>query len=114
MPKRGDRIAPPPGPGEWDLRFGDNTAVLGWDHLSTQAPGPTAAAWTALRSDPRARSQRQHPLKGDFATRFVAGRTLEQWQYEVTGAGRIWYCIDDNRRTVYLTLARVGHPREMD
>ena len=39
---------------------------------------------------------------------------LDQWQYEVTGAGRIWYCIDDERRTLYLTLATVVHPRQTE
>ena len=40
MPKRGDRVAPPPGPAEWDVRFGDAPAVGGWERLSSQAPGP--------------------------------------------------------------------------
>jgi hypothetical protein len=44
----------------------------------------------------------------------VGGRPLDQWQYEITGAGRIWYCIDDERRVVHLTLAKVGHPRQTD
>lgn len=114
MPKRGDRVSPPPAPGEWDLRFGDSTAVEGWDQLCAQAPGSALTAWTALRTGARARSQRQHPLKGDFATRSLGGRVLEQWQYEVTGAGRIWYCIDDERRVVYLTLATLGHPRQTE
>lgn len=114
MPKRGDRVAPPPARGEWDLRFGDQRAVEGWDRLCSQAPGPASAAWTALRTDPRARSQRQHPLKGDYASRSVGGREIEQWQYEVTGGGRIWYCIDDERRVVYLTLAIIGHPRQTE
>ena len=35
---------------------------------------------------------------------------LEQWQYEVTGGGRIWYGIDDKRHLVWLTRAIVGHP----
>lgn len=112
MPKRGDRVAPPPVSGEWDLRFGDSRALAGWEGLCSHAPGPALTAWTALRTDPRARSQRQHPLKGDLATRSVGGRVHEQWQYEVTGAGRIWYCIDDERRVVYLTLVTVGHPRQ--
>lgn len=79
MPKRGDRVAPPSAPGEWDLRYGDSGAVEGWEQLCSQAPGPALVAWTALRTDPRARSQRQHPLKGDFATRSVGGRLLDQW-----------------------------------
>ena len=36
---------------------------------------------------------------------------LEQWQYEVTGGGRLWYCIDDGRHLVWLTDAMVGHPK---
>ncbi len=75
------------GPGEWDLRFGDSAAAGGWDRLSSHAPGPALTAWSTLQTDPRARSQRQHPLKGDFATRSVGGRDLEQWQYEVSGGG---------------------------
>jgi|SRR5579859_529603 len=112
MPKRGDRVAPPPAPGEWDLRFGDSAVVESWEQLCSQAPGSALTAWSALRTAPRSRSARQHPLKGDFATRLVGGQVLEQWQYEVTGAGRIWYAIDDERRVVYLTLASVGHPRQ--
>lgn len=111
MPKRGDRVAPPPGPAEWDVRFGDASAVGGWERLSSQAPGPTRNAWMTLRSEPRARNDRQHPLKGELGTRSIGGRILEQWQLEVTGAGRVWYAIDDERRTVILTLASVGHPK---
>jgi hypothetical protein len=36
---------------------------------------------------------------------------MEQWQYEVTGGGRLWYCIDDADRTVWLTDAMAGHPK---
>ncbi len=111
MPKRGDRVAPPPAPAEWDIRFGDAAAVDGWEALGRQAPGPTRTAWTALRTDPRTRSARQHPLKGQLGRRSVGGRDLEQWQLEVTGAGRLWYAIDDERRTVILTFANVGHPK---
>jgi hypothetical protein len=77
MPKRGDRVAPPPAAGEWDLRFGDNAAVDGWEQLSRHAPGPARTAWTILRTDPRRRGERQHPLKGELATRLIGGRTLE-------------------------------------
>ena len=31
-------------------------------------------------------------------------RQMEQWQYEVTGSGRIWYCIDGQKKTVWLTV----------
>lgn len=111
MPKRGDRVAPPPGPIEWDIRFGDSGVVGGWEALARQAPGPTRPAWTTLRTDPRTRSARQHPLKGQLGRRSVGGRDLDQWQLEVTGAGRLWYAIDDERRTVILMFASVGHPK---
>ena len=107
-------MAPPPGRGEWDLSFAEREAANGWEELCGQAPGSTRAAWSALRADPRSRSERQHPLKGDFAARSIGGRRLDQWQYEVTGAGRIWYCIDDDQQTVWLTLATVGHPSRTD
>jgi hypothetical protein len=44
----------------------------------------------------------------------VNGATLEQWQYEVTTGGRIWFCIDDPSRTVWMTDASVGHPKSTD
>ena len=50
-------------------------------------------------------------LEGQPGTRVVNGIELEQWQYEVTGAGRLWYCIDDTKRTIWLTEASPGHPR---
>jgi hypothetical protein len=30
---------------------------------------------------------------------------------EVTGAGRVWYCPDVEKRIVWLTLASIGHPK---
>jgi hypothetical protein len=41
----------------------------------------------------------------------VNGETLEQWQYEVMSGGRLWYCIDDGRRVIWLTDAMAGHPK---
>ena len=41
----------------------------------------------------------------------VNGVEMEQWQYEVTGSGRIWYCIDDKKTTVWLTRVSMGHPK---
>jgi hypothetical protein len=114
MPKRGERVAPPPREGEWDLRYADNAAAKGWEELSRAAPSAAEAAWRQLRTDPRQRSPRQHPLKAALATRSVGGALLEQWQYEVTGAGRLWYAIDDRKRVVWLTFASVGHPRQTD
>jgi len=54
---------------------------------------------------------RQHRLRGQLATRMVGGQSLEQWQYEVTAAGRIWYCPDPERGTVWVVAAGTAHPK---
>ena len=69
------------------------------------------AAWEKITADPRTRTDRQHPLKGSLGTRTVNGDDMEQWQYEVTGGGRLWYVIDDKNKTVWLTEAMPGHPK---
>lgn len=114
--KRGARVAPPPRKGEWVLRFHDADAADGWEELCKQAPGPTREAWEAITRNPRDRSNpsRQAQLRYDLATRTIGGKVLEQWQYEVTGAGRIWYCPEDANMTVLLTRASRGHPKETD
>jgi hypothetical protein len=115
--KRGDRAAPPPRSGEWDLLFGDASAADGWEALGKQAAGPLFEAWAHLRRDPRDRAvnaDRIHPLKGSLGKKTIGGRELAQWQYEVTGAGRIWYCPDDARKVVHITWACAGHPPRTD
>src|SRR5581483_8345093 len=57
------------------------------------------------------RSDHQHPLRGSVGTRTVNGEDMEQWQYEVTGGGRLWYVIDDAHGTVWLTEATTDHPK---
>ena len=111
MPKRRERVAPPPAPGGWDFRYATSDAVSGWEKVCTAAPGNARTAWERITTDPKERSERQHPLRGTLGSRLINGETLEQWQYEVTGAGRLWYCIDDSRRIVWLTNATPGHPK---
>jgi hypothetical protein len=40
-----------------------------------------------------------------------ARRELEQWQIEVTSAGRVWYLLDDDTCTVWVMHAGPGHPK---
>ena len=54
---------------------------------------------------------RQHRLRGRLATREVSGRTLDQWQYEVTAGGRVWYCPDEQRHVVWVVAASPSHPK---
>jgi hypothetical protein len=44
----------------------------------------------------------------------IAGVVMEQWQYEVTGGGRVWYCIDDASHSLIMTMASVGHPKKTE
>lgn len=111
MPKRRERVAPPPTKQGWDFRFGTSEAATGWDKVCSAAPANCRVAWEKITTDPRDRTDRQHPLKGSLGSRTVNGQTLEQWQYEVTGGGRLWYCVDDSSKTVWLTEAMTGHPK---
>jgi hypothetical protein len=115
-PRRGERAAPPPIGGEYDLRFASNQAAEGWEQLDRQARGNLRRAFDAIRADPRSRSapERHHRLKGSLGTAVWKGEPLERWQYEVTGGGRIWYLIDDARRTAWITYAGTGHPKATD
>jgi hypothetical protein len=115
-PKRGERVASPPGPGEWEIRFATSEAAKGWEELCNQVPGNTREAWLVLRTEPGPRppTGRHHQLKYDLATRVLKGIELTHWQFEVTGGGRIWYLLDIAHRTVWIDHAGTGHPRATD
>lgn len=57
---------------------------------------------------------RQHRLRGRYAKHAIEGRQFDQWQYEVTAGGRIWYCPDRVRRIVWIVVAGTGHPSATD
>lgn len=115
-PKRGDRAAPPPTADEYDIHFATSEAADGWEHLGRQAAGNLRRAFEKIRATPRAldNPDRQHRLKGKLGTGVFKGQELERWQYEVTGAGRIWYLLDDATRTAWITYAGTGHPKATD
>lgn len=115
-PQRGERVAPPPGPGEYDLTFGTSEAAKGWIDLCAQAPANAWEMWRALRAEPAptVRTSRHHPLKGSLSTGLHRGVRLLQWQYEVTAGGRVWYLVDVPRRHVHLTYVGTGHPTATD
>jgi hypothetical protein len=110
---KGDEVRRPTG---WTMHLLDRQAAQGWATLLTQVPGNLDRAWVDITGDPRCGSNpaRQHRLKGRLKDANVKGSALEQWQYEVTGGGRIWYANDDSSRIVWITQAGTGHPRETD
>lgn len=116
MPKKNDRVAPPPPPSGWELRFGTKEAAEGWEQLVRSAPGNLWRAWEAITYNPESPTvpKRQHRLKGELRSRLVHGTNLEQWQYEVTAGGRIWYCPDSDRRIVWITHASTAHPSKTE
>jgi hypothetical protein len=65
-----------------------------------------------MRSNPRPAEDRRHTrLRGDLATRTLDGRELGQWEIEVTGGGRILYLVDDAKRTAWVVVASLRHPK---
>lgn len=111
-PKRGDRAAPPPVGGEWDIRFANSEAASGWVVLCAQAPGNTRAAWELMLKSPGPPETPRHSkLRGRLAVVEFGGRPLDQWEIEVTGAGRIFYLLDRDKHTIWITKASPGHPK---
>lgn len=115
-PKRGDSVAPPPGPDEYEIKYVKTEAVEGWRELGRKAPGNTAKAWQAMRTNPapHPETDRHHRLKSELATAVHGGEELPQWQIEVLGGGRIWYLLDTKRKIVWLRKASIGHPKETE
>lgn len=80
------------------------------------APGPLWTAWQVLikhPTEPESR-HRHHRLHGKLATIKVNDRTFDQWQYEPTGGGRIWFYVQEEKRTVWLREVTFGHPKATD
>ncbi|MFI6321131.1 hypothetical protein ACIBG8_26575 [Nonomuraea sp. NPDC050556] len=110
---RGDEVRRPTG---WIVRLVDRRAAQGWAALLAQAPENLDRAWITITANPRNTDNlsRQHRLKFDLKTVKIDGVELDHWQFEVTGGGRIWYAIDDEQHTIWITQAGTGHPRQTD
>lgn len=68
----------------------------------------------STKADPRQRTARHHPLRGDLAIRVLQGRTMERWQHEITAGGRVWLLIDEDKHTVWIDEVHLGHPAKTD
>lgn len=49
---KGDPVPPPPGKGEYEVKFASRAAAVGWQDLCRQAPGNTLDAWIQMRTCP--------------------------------------------------------------
>jgi mRNA-degrading endonuclease RelE of RelBE toxin-antitoxin system len=110
-PRRGERVGRPAAEGEWEVRFGNNAAAKGWEQLRHHAPDNVRSALEDMRTRPRARDHRHGPLRGSLKMGILGGRQMDRWQIEVTGGARVWYLIDEARRTVWIVHAGPGHPK---
>ncbi len=116
MSKRGGAAFRPPKTNEWRIRLATSEAAKGWNELSRQVPGQVASLHDRLTYDPRHvdNPQRQGRLKGTIGTVTANGAAFDQWQYEFTGGGRVWYFADHDKHTVWITMASTGHPKATD
>lgn len=111
-PKRLERVAPPPLPGEWDVRFGTAEAAKGWQELCATFAGTAREAFEQMRANPRPpRDATHYQLRGDLALRQFGSRNLEQWQIKIGNSARIWYLPEDDRRIVWVVYASAAHPK---
>jgi hypothetical protein len=117
MPKkpavRGD--PPPASSRPWVLRPVSARAQKEWEEAADAEPELMAAMRERLRLRPLDRSDnpsRTHRLKPPLAEKLVGRRKLPQWQHEITGGGRVFYCPDQADRVVWVTKVELGHPRE--
>lgn len=111
MVRRGDEILRPK---PRVVKAADRRSADGWQQLLSQAPEAADRVWVEMTSDPRRTVDRQHQLKGELGEVSVQGKKLDQWQVEPTGAGRVWYAIDDDERILWVTQAGPGHPKQTD
>ena len=111
--RRGDE-APRPDP--WRVVLHNSDAARGWPEFLRHARTGLDRAWCDITADPRsmANPSRQHRLKGGLSSVKIGTADLEQWQYEITAGGRLWYAINDEERTIYITKASIGHPGVTD
>ncbi|MFE3254505.1 hypothetical protein [Nocardia sp. NPDC059229] len=103
-------------PKPWRILLHSTQAARGWTEMQRNAIDALDRAWVDITADPRsvAKPQRQHRLKADLKSVKLGDEEFEQWQYEVTAGGRIWYAIDDATRTLWVTKADMGHPGTTD
>ena len=73
-------------------------------------------AWVVFTERPTSweNLSRQHRLKGSQSRNTFKGDEYDQWQYEVTSGGRIWYIVDEDTKTVWVTWAGTVHPKLTD
>lgn len=118
MPKPpGRRAASPTAAGPWTVRPVSARAQKEWEQSRAAEPDLMSALRERLRLCPLDRSEnpnRTHQLKPPLAEKVVGGKKLQQWQHELSGGGRVFYCPDRTDRIVWVTKVDLTHPKEAE
>ncbi len=102
-------------PNPWQVKLVSARARKEWDLAKRIEPELMEAERIRLSEHPLDRGpnpRRTHRLQGGLASKQIGGQTLPQWQHELTGSGRIWYCPDVDARVIWVTKVSLNHPKE--
>ncbi|QNV37062.1 hypothetical protein IDM49_07310 [Rothia terrae] len=88
--------------------------VKNWQDLKAVQANKLADAWDFLTNTPlQYHPERNYPLKGALGSSTVNGNVMDQWQYRnLSNGARIWFCVDEKQKRVYLTRVFTRHPNE--
>lgn len=100
---------------EYVIKPATSRAERQWRDALASEPELMGRVRERLRTRPMDRSDnpnRTHRLKPPLADFTIGDRKLPQWQHEFSSTGRIWYCPDRDRGTVWITRVSFVLPRE--
>lgn len=88
--------------------------VKSWQDLRAVQANRLADAWDYLMNTPLLfHPERNYPLKGELGSAVVNGEIMNQWQYRnLSNGARIWFCVDEQTKRVYITQVFTRHPNE--
>lgn len=115
MPRNVPRRGPARPETPWTIRPASAQARREWDAARLAEPELMDALRERLRMRPLDRSanpRRTHQLKPPLHQKRIGSKVLPQWQHELTGQGRVFYCPDRTEHVIWITRITLGHPRE--
>ncbi len=99
---------------EYTLQHAERACKVGWSDVVASQRNGCADLFDRLTADPANvdNPDKQHRLKGNLSTTTVRGVERDQWQYEMAKGARVWYVVDRDNKTVYLTRVATAHPNQ--
>ncbi|QAV70717.1 hypothetical protein ESZ53_09890 [Salinibacterium sp. UTAS2018] len=95
---------------EYGIVCATTSAEKGWRDVRATQLSTVVDAWDRLTRDPQSIDGTCHPLKGDLAVVVRAGKSHDQWQYELKNGARIWFYVEG--KTVNLVAVHTAHPNQ--